>query len=274
MNPAKGQDSQRLQLANHLKLIEDLWQKLYYVKWNPKSFAMLARLAQDMVKNALERGDDRLRNLVTQLEQHVKSCAASGGMPSEPDRQRLTALIDALRNLLMAAGGGDEPRTRPLLSSLPELLVIAPGQELPLVAKLEDSGYRVRHIADLAEAEQRLQERIPGAVIVDMDFPGGPEQVTTLIANLRAETGLRAPVLFLAERNDMSARLEAVRAGGQAYFSKPFETDELLSVLRELLLPQTSQGYFRVLIVNDQPTEAWEMAGALEEQGVTPRVVI
>lgn len=274
MNPAKGQDSQRLKLANHLKLIEDLWQKLYYVKWNPKSFAMLARLAQDMVKNALERGDDRLRNLVTQLEQHVKSCAASGGMPSEPDRQRLTALIDALRNLLMAAGSGDEPRTRPLLSSLPELLVIAPGQELPLVAKLEDSGYRVRHIADLAEAEQRLQERIPGAVIVDVDFPGGPEQATTLIANLRAETGLRAPVLFLAERNDMSARLEAVRAGGQAYFSKPFEPDELLSVLRELLLPQTSQGYFRVLIVNDQPTEAWEMAGALEEQGVTPRVVI
>lgn len=96
----------------------------------------------------------------------------------------------------------------------------------------------------------------------------------TLIASLRAETGLRAPVLFLAERNDMNARLEAVRAGGVAYFSKPFENDELLGVLRELLLPQTSQGYFRVLIVNDQPADAWEMAGALEEQGITPRVVI
>ena len=51
-------DSQNLKLVNHLKLIEDLWQKLYYVKWNPKSFARLARLAQDMVKNALERGAD------------------------------------------------------------------------------------------------------------------------------------------------------------------------------------------------------------------------
>ncbi len=50
MSQAKGQDSQRLKLANHLKLIEDLWEKLYYVKWNPKSFAMLARLAQDMVQ--------------------------------------------------------------------------------------------------------------------------------------------------------------------------------------------------------------------------------
>ncbi|MFZ1643748.1 MAG: EAL domain-containing protein [Candidatus Contendobacter sp.] len=277
MSQAEGADSQSLRLVNHLKLIEDLWQKLYYVKWNPKSFAMLGRLMQDMVRNTQERSDDRLRNLIAQLEQHVKSCVASGGIPSEPDRQRLTALIDALRNVLTAGGGpgaSDEPRTRPLLSPLPEILVIAPDENPPLVAKLEDSGYRIRHIANLAEAEQRLQERRPGAIIVDVDFPGGPEPAMTLIATLRAEAGLQAPVLFLTERNDMSARLEAVRAGGTAYFRKPFENDELLGVLRELLLPQTSQGYFRVLIVSDQPAEAWEIAGALEEQGMTPQVVI
>ncbi len=277
MSQAEGTDSQSLRLVNHLKLIEDLWQKLYYVKWNPKSFAMLGRLMQDMVRNAQERSDDRLRNLIAQLEQHVKSCVASGGIPSEPDRQRLTALIDALRNILTAGGGpgaSDEPGTRPLLSPLPEILVIAPDENPPLVAKLEDSGYRIRHIANLAEAEQRLQERRPGAIIVDVDFPGGPEPAMTLIATLRAEAGLQAPVLFLTERNDMSARLEAVRAGGTAYFRKPFENDELLGVLRELLLPQTSQGYFRVLIVSDQPAEAWEIAGALEEQGMTPQVVI
>lgn len=277
MSQADGENSQRLRLINHLRLIEDLWQKLYYVKWNPKSFAMLARLAQDMVQNTQERGDKRLRDLIAQLEQHVKSCVASSGLPSEPDRQRLTALIDTLRNVLTSDGGGsasDESRTRPLLSPLSEIFLIAPGENRLLVAKLEDSAYRVRYIDNLVEAEQRLHERVPGAIIVDMDFPGGPEPAMALIANLRAETGLRAPVLFLAERNDMNARLEAVRAGGVAYFSKPFENDELLGVLRELLLPQTSQGYFRVLIVNDQPADAWEMAGALEEQGITPRVVI
>ena len=277
MSQAEGENSQHLRLVNHLKLIEDLWQKLYYVKWNPKSFAMLARLAKDMVQNARERGDERLGSLVTKLEEHVKSCSASGGMPSEPDRQRLTALIDALRNVLTAGderAANEDPRTRPLLAPLPEIFVIAPGEKPPLVTKLEDSGYRIWHVADLVEAEQRLRQKRPGAIIVDVDFPGGPEPATTLIANLRAETGLRAPVLFLAERNDMIARLEAVRAGGMAYFNKPFENDELLDVLRELLLPQTSQGYFRVLIVNDQPIEAWELAGALEEQGITPRVAI
>lgn len=278
MSQADAGDSQRLQLVNHLKLIEDLWQKLYYVKWNPKSFAMLARLAQDMVRNARAGGDGHLLNLVAQLEHHVKSCATTGGIPVESERQRLTTLMDALRFVLVKSdqrGVADEARTRPLLAPQSEIFLMVPGVETsPLMAKLEDSGYRARRISSLAEAEERMQGRVPGAIIVDVDFPEGPEKTMGLIATLRVQINLRAPVVFLAERNDMAVRLEAVRAGGAAFFSKPFDGDEVLGVLRELLLPQTAEGYYRVLIVNDRPAEAWEMAGALEEHGITPRVVI
>ncbi len=274
MNQADGQNSQRLRLVNHLKLIEDLWQKLYYVKWNPKSFAMLARLAQDMVQQAQDQGDERLPSLVSQLEHHIKSCASTGEIPHESDRQRLTALIDALRYTLTSEDVAQEPRTRPLLTPLPEIFLIAPDAQPPLMTKLADSGYRVRHIGNLVEAEQRLQERTPAAIILDVDFPEGPEAVMAVTATLRGQIGLRGLMLFLAERNDMAARLDAVRAGSAAYFSKPYDNDEVLGVLRELLLPQTAQNYYRVLIINDRPTEAWEMAGALEEQGISPRVVI
>jgi diguanylate cyclase (GGDEF)-like protein len=277
MAQGDAQDSQRLRLVNHLKLIEDLWQKLYYVKWNAKSFTMLARLAQDMVQNVQGRKEERLLNLVTQLEQHIRVCAASAGIPAEADRQRLTALIEALRSLLAALTGdlgNDEPRTRPLLAPLPEIIFIASGEKTSLVAKLEDVGYRVRQIASLEDAGNRLHERMPGLILIDVDFPEGSDAALGLLAGLRAEGVLRAPVVCLAERNDMAARLDAVRAGSTAYFSKPFDNDEILATLRELLLPQTSQGYYRVLIVNDRPTEAWEIAGALEEQGITPRVLI
>lgn len=277
MNQVDEQDNQRVMLVNHLKLIEDLWQKLYYVKWNLKSFAMLTRLAQDMVQLAQNRGDERLLNLVSQLEHHLKSCLAAGNVPQESERQRLTALIDALHHgLLTGKGHGmvEEPRTRPRLAPLPEIFLITTDENSPLPAKLESSGYRARHITSLTEAEQRLQERVPGAIVLDVDFPEGSEQALGLIANLRTQINLRAPILILAERNDMTARLDAVRAGGTAYFGKPVDHDELLGVLAELLLPQTAQDYYRVLIVNDRPTEAWEIAGALEEQGMTPRVVI
>jgi hypothetical protein len=86
-----------------------LWQKLYYVKWNAKSFAMLARLAQDMAKNIAQLARRSLSNLVAQLEHHVKNCLTAGGIPQEPDRQRLTALIDALRHGLATDGRGTQP---------------------------------------------------------------------------------------------------------------------------------------------------------------------
>ncbi len=274
MSQPDGQDSQRLRLINHLKLIDDLWQKLYYVKWNPKSFAMLARLAQDMAQQVQQHGDERLASLISQLEHHVKSCAVAGEIPRESDRQRLTALIDALRHTWVSEEGAQEPRTRPLLAPLPEIFLIAPDEQPPLLAKLADSGYRVRRIGGLVEAEQRLRERAPAAIILDVDFPEGPEAAMAVIAASRGQIGSREQVLFLAERNDMAARLDAVRAGGSAYFSKPYDSDEVLNMLRELLLPQTAQNYYRVLIVNDQPTEAWEMAGVLEEQGISSKVVI
>lgn len=277
MSQIDEKNGQHLMLVNHLKLIDDLWQKLYYVKWNAKSFAMMGRLSQDMVQFAKNRNNDQLLKLVVQLEHHVKGCLAAEGVPQEADRQRLTALIDALHHGLVTDKSmalQEEPRTRPRLAPLPEIYLITPDERSPLLVKLEDAGYRVRLLADLAQAEERLLERMPGAILLDMDFPEGSEPVLTLITNLRAQVNLRAPILVLAERNDMTARLEAVRVGSAAYFNKPVDADDLLGVLGELLLPQTAQDYYRVLIVNDRPTEAWEMAGAFEEQGITPLVVI
>ena len=277
MTQTDGRDSQRPRLVNHLKLIEDLWQKLYYVKWNPKSFAMLARLAQDMAQQVQDHRDERLAGLVSQLEHHLKSCAITDGIPREPDRQRLTALIDALRHALAGDVSGDEvpeARTRPLLAPLPEVFLIAPDEQPSLMTKLAGSGYRVRYLSNLIEAEQRLRERTPAAIILDVDFPEGSEAAMAVISTPRGQIGPRGQVLFLAERNDMIARLDAVRAGSVAYFSKPCDNDEVLGALRELLLPQTARNYYRVLIINDRPTEAWEMAGALEEQGISPKVVI
>lgn len=281
MSQAEGQDNQHPKLVNHLKLVDDLWQKLFYVKWNAKSFAMLARLAQDMVQFAQSRPhdkNDQLLRLVTQLEHHIKSCLAGGGVPQESDRQRLRAFIDALREVLTTGKGTnpseDSSRTRPRLTSSPEVLLITPDEKPPLATKLESAGYRVRAIASLADVERRLHERMPAAILLDVDFPEGSEKTLALISGLRAQINLRAPLLVCSERNDMTARLEAVRVGGAAYFDKPIDHDVILEALAELLLPQTAENYYRVLIVNDRPTEAWEMAGALEEQGMTPLVVM
>lgn len=270
-------DGELSKLQNHLKLLEDLWQKLYYVKWNPKSFIMLARLAQGILQDARAHGDLRFIDLATQLGAQVAQCATSSAMPNTTERQRLAALIDALHALISGGKVDDEPRTRPLLgiTSQPTVFVLSSQENPALLGRLHDAAYRVQHLTDLQAAEQRLHERIPAAIIADLDLPEGAEAVLDMFATLNAEINLRSVLLlFITERNDMALRLDAVRAGGSAYFRKPVEDEQIINRLRELLLPQTSQGHYRVLIVNDRPTEAWEIAAALEEQGITPRVAI
>jgi hypothetical protein len=36
----------------------------------------------------------------------------------------------------------------------------------------------VRHITSLIEAEERLHDRVPGAIMLDVDFPEGSEAAT------------------------------------------------------------------------------------------------
>lgn len=275
MEETGSEDHQRLQLLHHLALMEDLWKTLYYVQWNHNAFVMLVRLAQDMAQSVRQRGNAQLGQIVAQLEDHVKSCASNEHLPSTSDRQRLTTLMDAVHAALTGTAGSvthTAPATVPLLASSPKLFLIAPELQPALGARLEGAGYRVQVLANWAEARQHLREQTPSALLVDVDFPDEAETVADQMARLRAETGLQVPVLFLAERNDLSARLEAVRAGGAAYFSKPVDSDAVLGVLRELLLPLTSRNYFRVLVVNDQPHEAWEITHALEREGITAHV--
>lgn len=275
MNPADMRDSQPSKLINHLNLIDDLWQKLFYVKWNAKSFAMLGRLAQDMVSFAKDYQDQAVLKLVAQLEEHIKSCLVAGTMPQESERQRLAALIDILREGLIVAKVAVEDletplQTRPLL----EILLITPEEHPALLEKLKNFGYQVRHYAQSLDAKQLLSKKLPSAIILDADKPEGTESTLTLMADLRAQMNLRIPLLVYAERNDMAARLEAIRAGSVAYFTKPIDYESLRERLTDLLLPKTAQDYYRVLIVNDRPAEAWEIAGSLEEQGISSLVVI
>jgi diguanylate cyclase (GGDEF)-like protein len=275
MNQADMSDSQPSKLINHLKLIDDLWQKLLYVKWNPKSFAMLGRLAQDMVGFAKDYQDEAVMKLVVQLEQHIRSCLTVTTMPQESERQRLAALIDILHEGLATGGVATETLEAQAQGQLlPELLLITAEENSPLLAKLEGFGYRVRRYARLLDAKQPLSQKLPSAIILDADDPEGADAVLATMADLRAQMNLRIPLVIYAERNDMAARLEAMRAGSIAYFTKPIDYEGLRERLIELILPQTAQDYYRVLIVNDRPAEAWEIAGTLEEQGISSLVLI
>jgi len=140
-----------------------------------------------------------------------------------------------------------------------------------LCAQLACFGYPVTALTSLAELRAAVTARAPAAVIMDVMFPEGEHAGPAALAALSSATGQTIPSLYISCRDDFQARLQAVKAGGSAYCTKPVKTTEMVEFLdalttRELPLP------FHVLVVDDEPAIARLHALILEEAGMTTAV--
>lgn len=97
-----------------------------------------------------------------------------------------------------------------------------------------DMGMDVVTARDGFEAIEKLQERQPTLVLVDMEMPrmNGLE----FTAHLRAQKQLREiPVIMITSRNTEKHRQMADAAGVDLYLNKPFSEDELMHSIEESL---------------------------------------
>ncbi|MCF2970339.1 response regulator [Synechococcus sp. Nb3U1] len=119
----------------------------------------------------------------------------------------------------------------------PTLLVVEDSVNVRrfLVMILEKAGFRVEQARDGQEALEQLQAGIPvQAVISDIEMPR--LDGFGLLAQIRAHALHRQlPVFMLTSRSGDKHRQLAHTLGATAYFSKPFQEQELISSLRQVL---------------------------------------
>jgi DNA-binding response OmpR family regulator len=103
---------------------------------------------------------------------------------------------------------------------------------------LREHGYRVSLANDGVQAAQRLKERDPQVVLIDMRLPqmDGAE----VFRLVRQSNPLARTVLITGYRGDMERRIdEVVREGADAVCYKPFDVERLLQTIRALLLSES-----------------------------------
>src|SRR5205814_9004984 len=117
---------------------------------------------------------------------------------------------------------GMTSRPRPVLIVDDDVETLSVEREL-----LAESGYRVVEARDGAEALRAVQEDAPAVVVLDVQMPGmdGPSFARELRMALR-----RVPLVILTAAAD--PRREADRCNAEAYLSKPFDAQQLVSVVR------------------------------------------
>ena len=117
-----------------------------------------------------------------------------------------------------------------------QLLVVDDDPSLLLAVSetLRAENYDVVTARRGAEAMVRVAESLPDLIISDIRMPGMDGYA--LVRNLRAAPRTRLiPIVFLTAKDETVDRIAGFRSGVDAYITKPFESDELIAVVKSIL---------------------------------------
>jgi CheY-like chemotaxis protein len=101
---------------------------------------------------------------------------------------------------------------------------------------LGDEGYEVKKSLAAEEALRLCESHQPDLIICDVrmrEMDG-----FAMLEQLKAtEKYKKIPFVFLTALNDTEGKKKGLQLGAQAYVAKPFDVDELLEMVRNLVPP-------------------------------------
>ncbi len=115
-----------------------------------------------------------------------------------------------------------------------------PGIRESVQVYLEDSGFIVRTASNAQEGWTLLQQETPDVLISDIMMP----QVDghAFLAQVREDVRFKGlPVVFLTARGMTRDRIQGYNSGCDAYLSKPFDPEELVAVVSNLIGRRAAQ---------------------------------
>jgi len=147
------------------------------------------------------------------------------------------------------------------------------GLSVELDQQLEAIGYELELLESAEELQEILAALPPDLVIVDDSFMAVVEQVGPVLKATRERTNARLLLMVLSADDNVPVRLAARRAGADALLIKPRNAEEVIAKL-QALMEGSREETFRVLIVEDDRSQALFAESILRNAGMEARVVL
>jgi CheY-like chemotaxis protein len=122
------------------------------------------------------------------------------------------------------------------MSYQPLVLLVEDNEANQLLARsvLEREGYRVEVAGAADEAMEKLVERLPNLILMDVQLPG--RDGLSLTRELKADpTTKNIPVIALTAHAMTGDREQTIAAGCLGYIAKPIDTRTFGKQIREIL---------------------------------------
>lgn len=171
---------------------------------------------------------------------------------------RRTAAVNTKIKLEDSPINGQANATLPIIQTLaegPKILVIEDNQDVQFyIQNCLSTSYQVETAFDGEEGIQKAKKKIPDLIICDVMMPlkDGFEVCETLKKDLKTS---HVPIVMLTAKADFESKLQGLRHGADVYLSKPFQEEELLLHIHNLLLQRErlQQHYLFYFGLNEQP---------------------
>ncbi len=268
--------------------IEIAWTRVWLDGREIPAFEQLLQQVHSLAGAAGTLGFMQIAQAASQLQGELRSIrAGSQKRPGDAVLSQAEAPLQALRRAVYAGEqielaelahrlGSAKEATASLQDERSNRLIYMveddPLQAAEMAAQIGYFGYTLQIYHLLDDLEDALQHALPAAILMDISFPEGKMAGLNVIAALREKFPHLPPIIFVSMNDDMPFRLEAVRVGGEAYFTKPVDVDALIDVLDRLIFHEVVSPY-RILIVDDLRVQASYYAAQLKKVGMVVEIV-
>ena len=258
--------------AEKIDEIEGAWCLLQDAPWQQENLQTLQSLLRTLASSGAVFGLSLVVDSARACEQFLEPFLKSGIEATPEQKSQMGASVRALKFAL--DGLPSKPRSLPPTPGehdRPLFLIMANLRAAAEVARqIHPFGYCVHIFATLDEMSHTIHKVSPCAVLLDITYV--TETLTSTAAHLQSIHAASAALLFISTRTDLDARLHAVRAGGDAYFTLPLDINLLINKLDQLTTLSTAQP-FRILVIDDSSLGAQHHASILQQAGMRTQIV-
>jgi diguanylate cyclase (GGDEF)-like protein/PAS domain S-box-containing protein len=275
-------------LPEQLGMIESDWVRVRRNGWDSEARRSLVQQLHALAGTAATLGFEKIAKSASQLQilleaknngngrdggEHLLSKAETGmqALRQAAYFDRPTDLAELTHRLTLAKASAtslQEKRADRLIYMVED----DPIQAAELAEQIGYFGYSVKSFPNTAELEDAIRQAPPRALLMDVSFPEGKMWGYEAITRLRAKFPVLPPILFITVNDQMPFRLQAVRVGGEAFFTKPVDVVGLIDFLDRLIF-QDNFPAPRVLIVDDSRVQANYIAIQLQKAGIVTEIV-
>ena len=261
------------QLPKRIAAIEDIWSKLHNSSWNGEQLEALYERIQEVSEYSKAFSLFQLNESVFSLEVYLSSFVGTDITPGTSQMDAIDGLMRAFKTASSVTTSAEEHR--PATSSTVDIYILGndDGNTGELGDALRVLGCEVKRFGDSDSLVSEVQVQAPKAIVADTAMLPEIDPLTAELVRLRTHLSVKIPLFFISSSTALQLRVDAIRAGGDGYFVAPLDAPVVAAQIRAHAQPDPQEP-FRVLVVEDDPTQADFAASILQKAGIEALQVI